>query len=170
MWNDTEEPLAYLITFSTYGTWLHGDERGSTDRLNNVYGEPFIKPDPILEKHKRRLLRSAPFILDAPRRQVVDRAVREVCEHYQWYLNAIHVRTNHAHVVMQCADRCSRKALRQFKSFATRRLREAGLWEHDHSPWAEKGSRRMIWTPAGLEAAVEYVKNRQGGPLPDLGS
>ena len=24
-------PLAYLITWTTYGTWLHGDDRGSFD-------------------------------------------------------------------------------------------------------------------------------------------
>ena len=32
MWNDTDIPLAYLISFRCYGTWLHGDERGSIDR------------------------------------------------------------------------------------------------------------------------------------------
>jgi hypothetical protein len=26
-------PLAYLISFRAYGTWLHGDRRGSVDRL-----------------------------------------------------------------------------------------------------------------------------------------
>ena len=33
-------PLAYLITFRTYGTWLHGDARGSVDREHNVFGTP----------------------------------------------------------------------------------------------------------------------------------
>jgi hypothetical protein len=33
MWNDTDIPLAYLITFRCYGTWLHGDKRGSIDRF-----------------------------------------------------------------------------------------------------------------------------------------
>src|SRR5262249_42685946 len=37
-----DRPLAYLITFRCYGTWLHGDERGSTDRHRNQYGTPFI--------------------------------------------------------------------------------------------------------------------------------
>jgi len=40
MWNDTEIPLAVFFTFRTYGTWLHGDERGSIDRNNNLYGVP----------------------------------------------------------------------------------------------------------------------------------
>ena len=29
---DRSTPLAYLITIRSYGTWLHGDERGSMDR------------------------------------------------------------------------------------------------------------------------------------------
>ena len=82
MWNDTEEPLAYFITFRTYGTWLHGDERGSTDRSNNVYGEPFIAPSTEWERYNRRSLRSEPFILNAACRNVVEKAIREVCEHY----------------------------------------------------------------------------------------
>ena len=35
MWNDTEIPLAHLSTFRSYGTWLHGDKRGSVDRSHN---------------------------------------------------------------------------------------------------------------------------------------
>ena len=37
-----EFALAYFITFRCYGTWLHGDERGSVDRFHNIYGMPFI--------------------------------------------------------------------------------------------------------------------------------
>jgi len=34
--------LGYLITFRAYGTWLHGDSRGSVDRFHNRYGSPLI--------------------------------------------------------------------------------------------------------------------------------
>jgi hypothetical protein len=38
---DRRQPLAYLITFRCYGTWLHGEQRGSTDRRHyNRYGTP----------------------------------------------------------------------------------------------------------------------------------
>jgi hypothetical protein len=52
MWNDTDTPLAYFISFRTYGTWLHGDERSSTDRFHNQYGSPFIPPN---EKWQRSM-------------------------------------------------------------------------------------------------------------------
>ena len=32
---DERIPLGYLITFRTYGTWLHGDKRGS---VNDIHG------------------------------------------------------------------------------------------------------------------------------------
>ena len=43
--------LAYFITFSTYGTWLHGTakEEGSVDRRHNVYGTPFVSADELHE-------------------------------------------------------------------------------------------------------------------------
>jgi hypothetical protein len=41
--NPDRVPLAYLITFRAYGTWLHGDSRGSVDRFHNRYGAPLIR-------------------------------------------------------------------------------------------------------------------------------
>ena len=38
-------PLAYLLTFTCYGTRLHGDTRGTVDRNNNRYGMPFLSPE-----------------------------------------------------------------------------------------------------------------------------
>ena len=44
-WDDNEFPLAYLLTFRTYGTWHHGDERGSVDRRSfNKFGNADITP------------------------------------------------------------------------------------------------------------------------------
>jgi len=46
MHRDLEElPLAYFLTLRTYGTWLHGDERGSVDAKHNCYNTPYTAPD-----------------------------------------------------------------------------------------------------------------------------
>src|SRR5256886_8163861 len=37
--DDNEFPLVYLITFRCYGTWLHGDERGSYRRNSRVMSD-----------------------------------------------------------------------------------------------------------------------------------
>src|SRR2546421_11369035 len=46
-------PLAYHITWGTYGTRLHGDGRGTVDREHNEYGTPVLGPDP--ERQRRRI-------------------------------------------------------------------------------------------------------------------
>lgn len=77
-WNDTDVPLAYLITFRTYGTWLAGDERGSIDRFNNGYGTPRRKSNVILEQQQVFKLKSDAFVMNARSRAVVLDAIKYV--------------------------------------------------------------------------------------------
>ena len=99
--NDRTRPLAYLITFRCYGTWLHGDNRGSIDRLNyNKYGTPDMPENKKLLGDEQRELKNPAVSLNRAQRDVVDAAVREVCEHQDYVLHAINVRTNHVHSVV----------------------------------------------------------------------
>jgi len=100
MWNDTDLPLAYLITFRAYGTWLHGNQRGSIDRFHNRYKSPYLPPSDRRRTRNQRELKSHSLSLNLEQRRSVDSAIREVCEHQQWLLHAINVRTNHVHVVV----------------------------------------------------------------------
>ncbi len=100
MWNDTDIPLAYLISFRCYGTWLHGDERGSTDRFHNKYRSPFIPPNEKWHKHNKQKLSGPAVSLEARRRASVESAIRETCDVRNWMLRAVNVRTNHAHTVV----------------------------------------------------------------------
>ncbi|MGE0128009.1 MAG: transposase [Blastocatellales bacterium] len=166
--DESRIPLAYLITFRCYGTWLHGDKRGSVDRLHNVYGTPFLSRDEEREEEERRRLKQAPVELDEARRIAVDKAVREVCVHRGWTLRAINVRTNHVHVVVSASCK-PKKVLNDFKAYATRGMRKAGVWKSAIGPWAEKGSRRYLWKPRQVERACDYVLNHQGDDLiPDF--
>ena len=35
-------PLAYFITFTCYGTWLHGNKETAVDRDHNIPQTPFF--------------------------------------------------------------------------------------------------------------------------------
>src|SRR5690349_19366746 len=99
MWNDTDTPLAYLITFRTYGTWLHGDERGSVNRFRNVYNTKRLpKQDDWIRVNSQRMGREQ-VILNAEQRRCVEEAIKDTCQHRGWAMLAVHVRTNHAHCV-----------------------------------------------------------------------
>jgi hypothetical protein len=53
--NEDHTPVGYLITFRSYGTWLHGDRRGSVDRLHRIYGTPRLPPNNQRRQYKRYL-------------------------------------------------------------------------------------------------------------------
>jgi hypothetical protein len=74
--DDNEFPLAYLISFRTYGTWLHGDERGSTSRRRNKYGTPRIAPNPRLQGAERKQLQHPPTRLDSRQQWLKKQCVR----------------------------------------------------------------------------------------------
>src|SRR5438552_13659618 len=137
--DDNEFPLAYLISLRTYGTWLHGDERGSMDRKHNVYGTSKIAPNSRLNKSDTKQLKHPPVTLDAKRRQVVEKAVRELCDYRPYVLRAINVRTNHVHTVVT-AMQDPESVMGAFKAYATRALRTAKLMAAEVKPWVRHGS------------------------------
>ena len=167
MWNDTDTPLAYFISFRSYGTWLHGDRRGSIDRFNNRYGEPYLPPNDAWKQHNLKQLKTDPFILRARERSSVEKAIRETCSIRKWDLQAFNVRTNHVHTVVT-ANRNPGLVLNAFKANATRQLRKDELWCHSFSPWADKGSKIRLWNERSVANAIDYVMNGQGGDLPNL--
>ena len=166
MWNDTDTPIAFLITFRCYGTWLHGDERGSIDRHNHAYGSSKYPATAHWQQISQDRLKQQPVKLDALRRTIVERAIRNVCDIRSWHLHAVNVRTNHAHAVVANHGKPSGIVLNAFKANATREMREAGCWKSDRTPWADKGSQRCLWNETHLYNAIDYVLNGQGDELP----
>ncbi len=158
------EPHCFLITFTTYGSWLHGDTRGSVDRKHNAPGTEVLVGDETRERMEFERLRQAPMKLSVEERRVVQQAIADVCRHRGWRLIALNVRSNHVHVVV-VMDGTPERAMIEFKAYATRRLREAGLIEGDRRVWTRHGSTRHINTDATYQRAVEYVLHEQGEVL-----
>jgi REP element-mobilizing transposase RayT len=156
--------LAYFITFTTYGTWLHGRAPGSVDREHSVPGTPFLPPSMRLEQERRRAMRQDCYVLDAGRRAVVLSTVREVARHRGWTLWAAHVRGNHVHVVVS-ANHKPEKVMSDFKAWASRRLREAFGESPDRDRWTQHGSTRYLNSEESLAAAIAYVIDGQGDKL-----
>ena len=163
--NDTGIPMVYLITFRTYGTWLHGDRRGSVDRFHNIYGTPMLPPSPSRERYERKLMQMPAVKLDSRRRAAVARSLRETCSKRKWKLWAANVRTNHVHSVVTAPCR-SLTVLRVLKAHATRTMKKSGCWSSERTPWAYRGSRKKLWTEKDLIDAIMYVEYEQGDPLP----
>jgi len=159
---DRTQPLAYLITFRCYGTWLHGEERGSVDRRHyNRYGAPDMPANKKVLNEEKASLKTSRFVLNREQRSVVTSAIREVCDRRGYSLYAVNARTNHVHSVVSAGPK-PEYIMNSFKAYATRKLREANLLSDDVRPWARHGSTPYLWTEEDLERAIEYVLNGQG--------
>ncbi|MBK9165023.1 MAG: transposase [Acidobacteria bacterium] len=151
-------PIAYLLTFRTYGSWLHGDARTSVRRNgNNRYGGPTVKPSvPLLERMQEGG-KQTPVVLNDRQRRCVEEAFKEVCEFREYGLLALNVRTNHAHIVSSGAVK-PEKIVNDLKAYATRRLRAERLCGTDETVWSRGASTRYLWKPRHVEGAIDYVK------------
>ena len=152
--------LTYLITFSCYGSHLHGDERGSIDPKHNQPGSPVRPGEPALQRFERQSMRNPPYLLDSPRREIVLRAILGVCEHRGWTLHAAHVRTNHVHIVVD-ASRSTEEVTHDFKAYASRMLNQLALDPPERSRWTRHASMRKLADETALERALRYVADSQ---------
>ncbi len=153
-------PLAYLITWTTYGTWLHGDERGSADRTSpRTPGTPYLGPDRARASFERDELKSDPVLLTPPMRELINNIIREHCTFRGWSIHALNVRTNHVHAVVS-APVPPEKAMGELKAWASRRLHESGLLDNEKI-WTRHGSTRYLNDEASVDGAIRYVRDGQ---------
>lgn len=155
------EPIAYFLTWTTYGTWLHGDERLSVDRRRNQRGTPRIAPSEALRSMRRELIRHDPVVLDDTERQIVHRAVKACADRRGWRILALNVRTNHVHCVIHAAGKEPDRVLGDLKAWPTRYLRKSGLCSDTMKVWTRGGSTRWVHDDKSLAAAFEYVLHQQ---------
>jgi REP element-mobilizing transposase RayT len=154
------EPLAYFLTWTTYGTWLPGDQRGWVRHRDGAWHVPIRDGDRRIAEASGKLMPDDPTMLTEPQRHVVRRTIVECCRLREWTLHGVNVRSNHVHVVVVAAGRVPEQVMGYFKSWATRSLnatfapRPGGPW------WTRHGSTRYINTAESLRKAIEYVENQ----------
>jgi len=159
-----KDVMRYFIAFACYGAHLHGDESGSVDRRHNLFGGRWLQADPQRARVERRSMNQPPYAMDSDSRTVVLQALAAVCSHRGWNLLAAHVRTNHAHVIIEAAVP-PEKAMNDFKAYASRALNRLDGNEPSRRRWARHGSTRWLWKDEDVREAIRYVVERQGEPM-----
>ena len=103
-------PAAYFLTYTAYGTRLHGDARGTVDRSHVLPGSPLLDANPPRVHRERAGMRFPPMYSSVPHRNAVELATREVAAVREWELKALNVRTNHVHAVVAACPLLTRAA------------------------------------------------------------
>ena len=150
------EPLAYFITFTTRGSWLHGDLRGSYTK-----GGKFVPPNDHWVQMETQATNDPPLLLSEEQRSAVEKGVRELCLKRQWQLHEINVRSNHVHIVVTAVEIKPEKVMSDIKAKATRVLRKMKTISEDRKPWTEHGSTIYLFIHEEFVNACHYVRDCQ---------
>jgi REP element-mobilizing transposase RayT len=148
------DPLAYFITWCTYGTWLPGDSRGWVE-----FHQGWHLPDAIKELESRAKMAEDACLLTQPQRLAVQAQIEETCQHRGWELHAVNCRSNHAHILLT-ANANPKVVRAQLKAWCTRKLKSISAAERQNW-WAERGSVRWIFDALSLDAARVYIVDGQ---------
>ena len=152
------EPLAYFLTWTTYGTWLPGDERWWTKRDKGLQS-----PNPVKRRIAQSRMTEGQCLLDGSQRQLVESAIAKHCEFRGWALHAVNCRSNHVHAVVSAKGIHPDRVMQQLKTWVSRKLRETSNVKR-RKWWTERGSKRYINRVDDFEAAVLYVRDAQDKP------
>jgi REP element-mobilizing transposase RayT len=156
-------PIGYHITFGTYGTRLHGDERGTVDRSENGFGEPIVGADGGWQQVERSRLRFPPRALTVEQRLAVQEIVPQVCVRGGWDHVATAAAPDHVHQFVRATVEGTdvRKWLKRWLSQAISErwpLSPGEVW------WAECGSVKWVWTDDYAERVTAYIERQRTTP------
>lgn len=153
-------PIAYHITFGTYGTRLHGDPRGTVDRAHNRPGEPIVGADLRRWEREHERLRFAPIELTQEQMIFAESVVPAICTRGRWTHHTSAAGPDHVHVLLtSTADGAAvRKWLKRWlgEVMSSRwPLPPGATW------WAECGSVKWVWDDHYFRRASDYVTGQR---------
>lgn len=157
------DPLAYFLTWTTYGTWLPGDERG-------WYSTPgkWCSPDNLRKQWSQIRMTEDAIVLNHLQRKEVETTIHRHCELRGWHLHGVNCRSNHVHVVVT-ANITPKQTMGQFKAWCTRNLKTLARQSGDikladrEKWWTENGSKPYLFTEEELQGAIVYIMEQQEG-------
>lgn len=142
--------LGYMITFTTYGTWLQGDKRGYV-KEGRIYPE-----NKTLRQINERLRSQGVVILSKIQQQIVREAITKEADAQKQHIYALSVKPNHVHIVVQNSWQPIGKIVAYYKKAARVALKAAG---HNGKLWTRGYDKRFCFDNESLEQRIKYVRS-----------
>jgi REP element-mobilizing transposase RayT len=165
----------WLITWTTYGTWLAGDDRGFVSNVYSDDGGPEVRHNSPgtdcdssvtgLEMYVRDRMLDDPFHLSEQQANTLISQFQETSRIRKYELCTASIMYNHMHLLIGVPGDPDPHRLRElFKSWATRALLKQWKLPKSGEFWTAKGSVRKKEGDAIPTAAI-YVARKQPNPL-----
>ncbi|HAL46107.1 MAG: hypothetical protein A2Y12_06705 [Planctomycetes bacterium GWF2_42_9] len=142
--------LAYMITWTTYGTWLQGDERGY------VKDGEVLSANPALEKSNLSSITQQITKLNPQQKIKAQNAIIEEAKRINHKIYAIAVCSNHIHIVAENNQIPMSQVVSRYKNIATAALKHTGLMD---KIWSKGFDKRFCYDIKEINARIDYVNN-----------
>ena len=146
--------IGYMVTWTTYGTWLQGDRRGY------VKDGIVLKENLGLREANKRELKHKAVRLGKRERVIVKNAITKSVLKREQCVYAITVCSNHVHVVVSYTERDIGRCVRDYKNASVFALRRNGFVGR---VWTSGYDKRYCFDEASLQAKVVYVNRHRNG-------
>jgi REP element-mobilizing transposase RayT len=164
-----QDSFALLVTWTCYGTWLPGDERGHASNVllpgggfvsrQNAPGTPYAASDAHTHARARAAQKGETVWLTKSQAQIAATGLVKAAAERGWRILRAALMRNHAHVLIcNCPDDgpTVRRILKGVSQAALNDVEGIRRW------WTAGGSDRYKHGDEAIESAYAYVANQEG--------
>lgn len=141
--------IGYMITWTTYGTWLQGDKRGFV-KEGQIY-----PPNKRLSQSNKEGLTKRRVKLSQAQRQVVQIAIHRKAAQLNQKILALYVCSNHVHIVADYIPKPIGRVVSHYKNAAQAALRRTGITGR---VWTKGFDKRYCFDQETLTIRIDYVR------------
>jgi len=142
--------VGYMVTWTTYGTWLQGDKRGY------VRDGKIFPADTGLEEANKKLQKSGLVRLTPKQKRIVEEAVLKEAKRIGQKILALAVCSNHIHLVASKGKESIENAVSRYKNVSSSALKKTGLTKRI---WTRGFDKRFCFSSEHLEQKIKYVRH-----------
>jgi len=139
-----------MLTWTTYGSWLQGDERGYAKDGQILRGDKKLVD--LCEKFQK----GHTVKLRDNEKDIVRQAILNEAERIGQTIEALAVCSNHIHVVARYSPEPIGRMVSRFKNVASSALRKHG---RGGRVWTRGFDKRFCFNQEDLVRRIQYVKN-----------
>ena len=141
--------VGYIITWTTFGTWLQGDERGY------VKNGKVSRENKALEDANRKNLKQGSVRLNSRQKQVVRETILKEAQSQRQQVHALSVCSDHVHLVAGYVHTPIEKLVWAYKYASTAALHENGT---PGKIWTKGYDKRFCFDNKTLQQRIRYVQ------------
>jgi len=144
--------VGYMVTWTMYGTWLQGEEKGfakdGTIRGGNV----------ALRMDCRAKLKKPAVVLGDKEKAIVKDAILKAAGRFRQNIRAIAVCSNHVHIVCEYVDVPIGVVVGYYKNAGRKALRRLG---YVGRVWTRGYDKRFCFDEKALKERIRYVEGHR---------